>query len=385
MPGYRGRSFFAFWLLAWVSASLLQGQYQFSGTVREAGSGTPLAYVNIGLEGLSIGTVSDESGSFRLQVNVPEDVSLNGAFLLVSSLGYATERLPFSSLQEGDPLDISLRPEAIALDEVVLSALPVFSGEEIVGNPLQNTSDFAYWKDSLALGAELASRIRAPRELRKLNTFFFRVLENPADSLLLRLNIYDLPRNRLEMGDNRNKSGKSILYMLRGGTSEAAIDLEPFNIWVEDDFIASLELLEVYGSDQIALTLPAAQQVGGATYRRYASQGRWEEIGSYELGYNLQTTFYTDNARRAENRKVARQLLRTQGQIQGFIFLGRRGLPDTRIKNLNTNVETRTDARGWYQILASPGDLLRLTRPNGEHRVLKVEKTGNLTVNLSNL
>ena len=258
-----------------------------------------------------------------------------------------------------------------------------FSGEEIVGTPLENARDFAYWKDSLALGAELASRIRVPRELRKLNAFFFQVLQNPADSLLLRLNIYNLPSSGEGMGENLNKSGKSILYMLRGGIHGAAIDLEPFDIWVRDDFIASLELLDVYGSDRIALTLPAAQLVGGATYRRYASQGKWEQIGAYELGYNLQSTFYTDNAKRAENRKVVRRLRKTQGMVQGFVFMGRRGQPDTRIRNLSTNVEARTDSRGWYQLQASPGDLLRITPPNGEYLTIKVEKIGNLTVNLN--
>ena len=350
--------------------------------VREAGSGNPLAYVNIGLEGLSVGTVSDETGQFWLLV--PEEASQAGTMLRISSLGYATVRMPYEGLAAGEPLDISLEPEAIALEEVVLSALPAFSGEEIVGTPLEEARDFAYWKDSLALGAELASRIRVSRDRRKLNTFFFQVLQNPADSLLLRLNIYNPPSNGKEMGDNLNKSGKSILYMLRGGIKEVAIDLEPFDIWTEDDFVASLELLDVYGSDFIALTLPAAQLMGGATYRRYASQGKWEQIGAYELGYNLQTTFYTDNAKRAENRKVVRRLQNTQGQIQGFIFLGRRGQADTRIRNLNTNAEARTDARGWYQMLASPGDMLRITRLNGEHLIIKVEKIGNLTVNLSN-
>lgn len=381
MRGYRGRFLFPLCLLAGLSASLLQGQRHLSGTVREAGSRSPLAYVNIGLEGLSVGTVTDEQGTFRLFV--PETASQPGAMLRISSLGYATVRLPFEGMQEEDPLEIFLQPEAIALEEVVLSALPAFSGEEMVGNPLQNARDFAYWKDSLALGAELASRIRASRELRKLNTFFFNIMENPADSLLLRLNIYDLPKNGTGMGANRNRSGKGILYVLRRGTQQAAIDLEPFDIWVTGDFIASLELLDVYGSDRIALTLPAAEQVGGATYRRYASQGKWEQIGAYEVGYHLQTTFYTDNVRRAENRKVVRRLQKTQGQIQGFVFLGRAGQPDIRIKNLNTNTEVRTDTRGWYQIQASPGDLLRITRPTGEHQVVKVEKIGNITLNLS--
>lgn len=380
MPGYRDRFLFVLWLLAGLSASLLQGQGHFTGTVREAGTGTPLAYVNIGLEGLSVGTVTDQAGTFRLFV--PEVAVQAGAALRISSLGYGTVRLPFDTLREGDPLDIFLQPEAIALEEVVLSALPAFSGEEMVGNQLLNARDFAYWKDSLALGAELASRIRASRDLRKLNTFFFNILGNPADSLLLRLNLYALPKNGSGMGENLNKSGKGILFVLRKGAPEAAIDLEPFDIWVEGDFIASLELLDVYGSDRISLTLPAAQQVGGATYRRYASQGKWEQIGAYEVGYHLQTTFYTDNARRAENRKVFRRLQKTQGPVQGFVFLGRTGQADIRIRNLNTNTEVRTDARGWYQLLASPGDLLRVTRPNGEQLVVKVEKIGNLTLNL---
>ena len=113
MRGYWGRFLFPLCLLAGLSASLLQGQRHLSGTGREAGSRSPLAYVNIGLEGLSVGTVTDEQGTFRLFV--PETASQPGAMLRISSLGYATVRLPFEGMQEEDPLEIFLQPEAIAL------------------------------------------------------------------------------------------------------------------------------------------------------------------------------------------------------------------------------------------------------------------------------
>ncbi|MDG1573063.1 carboxypeptidase-like regulatory domain-containing protein [Robiginitalea sp. M366] len=353
--------------------SLLQGR------LTDAATGRPVPYVNIGVVGKALGTVTDADGQYELWVR-PGQVE-PADLLRISSLGYRPVSLPWDQLPADGRWSVALEPEAIALDEVVVSRLPQYTLEEMVGYPLQDTWDLAYWKDSLALGAELAARVPVNRGMRRLNTLFFNVRENAADSVLLRINIYR-PEAKDSPGQHLNTSGMGIRHMLPGGAREVVVDLEPYAIWVEDDFYLSLELLAVYGSPTIALALPASQEIGGDTYRRYASQGKWERIGAHTLGFYLQTTLYSDNPRKVRNRSVERFRARNQAPVSGFVFYGRQGLPEVRVENLNTRKETRTDARGRYRILAAAGDLLRFTRQGRPPLILRLEKPGTLTVNL---
>lgn len=356
-------------------------QLLLRGTVRDAGSGDAIPYVNIGVVGKALGTVSDGEGAYELWLR-PSELEA-GDLLRISCLGYEAQTYNLEGLESRT--DFSLTRSAIDLDEVVVSALPTFTLEEMVGYSLEATRDFAYWKDSLALGAELATRIRVSPGMRQVNTLFFNTMENPADSVLLRVNLYATPGKGRELGENLNKSGQSILYMLPGGKTQAVVDLKPFDLWVSDDFFLSLELLAVYGSDVISLSIPAARENRGVTLRRYASQGKWEHIGVYGVGYSLQTTYYTNDERKARNPRVARTLKRSQAPVSGFVFFGRRGLEGVLVENLNTNTQTSSNAQGRYQIMASAGDLLRYTRPGSEPLLLKVNEPGTITVNLKGM
>lgn len=368
------------WILIIVlgGATSVSAQQLVRGRITDAASGQPIPYVNIGLVGRGIGTVSDAEGNYELWVRRAEP----GDLLRISCLGYEPLIQSWENLPDSPDSSFTMRRAAIALDEVVVSVLPTHTLEEIVGYPLAATRDYAYWKDSLALGAELSSRIRVSPGTRRLNTLFFNTTSNPADSVLVRINCYAYPGSGGSPAEPLNKSGRNILYTLPGGASEAVVDLMPFDLWVEDDFYLSLELLAVYGSDEIALTMPAAAESRGATYRRYASQGQWEKIGAYGVGYALQTTYYTNDPRKARNRVVERSLKRNQAPVSGFVFFGRRALAGIRVENLNTREETTSDARGRYRLLASPGDVLRFTRPGGDFLILKIRETGTLTVNL---
>jgi len=52
------------------------------------------------------------------------------------------------------------------------------------------------------------------------------------------------------------------------------IDLDPYDIYVEDDFYVSLELVKRFNDQPIGLVLAASDGQAGS-FRRYASQGTW--------------------------------------------------------------------------------------------------------------
>ncbi|HAM97578.1 MAG TPA: hypothetical protein DCQ26_03120 [Marinilabiliales bacterium] len=83
------------------------------GTVFDKETKEPLPFVNISLEGTTIGTITGFDGQFFLETRTPAKV------LVVSYLGYLTWK---SAIQVGSfqEFEIFLEPETIALDEVVV-------------------------------------------------------------------------------------------------------------------------------------------------------------------------------------------------------------------------------------------------------------------------
>ena len=88
------------------------------GHILDKKSGEHLAYIDVYLEGTTIGTVSDATGHYFLK-NLPE-----GTFtLVVKSIGYKTEKREVN-LKKGTTLEInfSIEEDAVSLDGVVVSA-----------------------------------------------------------------------------------------------------------------------------------------------------------------------------------------------------------------------------------------------------------------------
>jgi hypothetical protein len=93
---------------------------QIRGVVKDSISGEPIPYVNIWVENESIGTTSEENGSFSLDIKEEK-------VLVFSALGYESKKL-FSKNEI-----ILLKPKVIELKEVVIEQ-PKFKKEIEVGN-----------------------------------------------------------------------------------------------------------------------------------------------------------------------------------------------------------------------------------------------------------
>jgi TonB-linked SusC/RagA family outer membrane protein len=90
----------------------------------------PVAGASVMVKGTTNGTVTDFDGKFTLD-GVP-----NGATLQISFLGYTTREVVFN----GEPLDISLSEDALALDEVVVTALGIKREKKALGYAMQEVS-----------------------------------------------------------------------------------------------------------------------------------------------------------------------------------------------------------------------------------------------------
>ena len=215
-----------FFLGCLFCCTLLEAQSVYKGVILDATNSQPIAYVNIGILARSHGTVSNEKGLFDLGLELSDYSSADT--LQFSSLGYKTVKKTITDLQlfEGARQVIRLEPEAIPLEEVVLSSKRRFFEEQTVGYPFEDARIVGYWKDNVALGGELATKINVKKGYRRLKSYSFHVLENPSDSLLLRINIYKgkdgIPKT--------NISQKTILHLLKTKNGRITIDLIPYNL-----------------------------------------------------------------------------------------------------------------------------------------------------------
>jgi len=96
-----------------------------SGTVTSSEDGIGIPGVSVSVKGTTIGTVTNIDGSYQL--NVPED----GQFLVFSFVGMKTEEVAIGSQTI---VNVSLSPETIGVDEVIVTAYGMTSREAKTGS-----------------------------------------------------------------------------------------------------------------------------------------------------------------------------------------------------------------------------------------------------------
>lgn len=116
------------------------------GHVLDAKTGEHLPFVNLIIKGTRLGTMTDVSGHFLLS-NLPAGEHT----LLASALGYRQAEARFTAVSgKSVEVNLALEPEAVELQEVVLSANPTASGfryqpnEVLLGEMLQRNSEVSF-------------------------------------------------------------------------------------------------------------------------------------------------------------------------------------------------------------------------------------------------
>ena len=98
-------------------------QKQVSGKVTSAEDGSSLPGVTVSVSGTLKGTVTDQNGAYS--ISAPEE-----GVLLFSCLGYQEQRV---AIGERTRIDVALQPEAISLDEVLVTAVGIQRTERSLG------------------------------------------------------------------------------------------------------------------------------------------------------------------------------------------------------------------------------------------------------------
>lgn len=369
--------------LLFLSKSVFS-QTIFKGVVSDADTGLSLPYVNIGFIDKGLGTVSDEYGAFTFLFDSARLSSIDT--LKVSSIGYKEYKLPFSSVLELDlkSTEVKLEPEIVSLNEVVLTSnkrRKRSKTEKMVGYSFVGQLKNGSWEGEGALGGELVTKINVNKKKRQLNAFYFYVLKNTSDSLLLRVNVYD----GTTMFPEKKLTNKNIKYTLKTKIGKVSIDLAPFDIAVEDDFSIGIELLKVYG-DKIDLVI-AGDDTPGVSYRRYVSQGEWKRYSKDALTYFVSTTLLEEKDEedvvlldeKLITHYTNEQLLQSMGRnievVSGFVFKEGESVQDVQVQNLFSKEVTTTDENGRYTLKAKIGDELKFSYASMQSELRTVLET----------
>jgi len=97
---------------------------QITGIVTSGDDGTSIPGVSVAMKGSTLGTITDIDGKFTLKVPT------NAKTLIVSFVGMATQEV---SLTGANSYRISLKSEAISVDEIVVTALGIKRSEKSMG------------------------------------------------------------------------------------------------------------------------------------------------------------------------------------------------------------------------------------------------------------
>ena len=256
---------------------ILQAQTMVFGKIIDAEFKEPLPYVNIGIPGAGIGTVSDEAGYYLLEI--PND-KINDS-LYFSMVGFASQNFKIDQLDGSNEklLNISFQPETTALKEVVVT-----SGkweQKAIGNETDSkliTTGFTTNK----LGNEIAQFVRVKKKRPTLvQGFWLSIAENTIESVILRLNIY-----LEEEGFPGENILKEPIYLeLPNEPQTIEVDLTPYDIFIEDDFFVSLEWIEDLGVEGLWFF---AGVFGKSLYARSASHAQWVKQRALSIGMGVE-------------------------------------------------------------------------------------------------
>ena len=250
------------------------------GQVIDAATKEPLPYVNIGLLNKNIGTVSDETGYFELEVNTEQN---SRDTLRVSMIGFETKSYTLNDFINQNEIEVYLTEKSTALDEVILSSKRKKYQTKILGNKTTSKALYAAFTSN-KLGNEMGFIVRARKHPMILKKFNISLVENDYGPIKFRLNIYDV----LNGLPNKTLLKDNIFIETEESSGIVSLDLTPYEIILDQDFFIAIEWIEDLGPGKLYFS---GGFFGAPLFAREVSQGTWEKIGTVSVGMNVEVRY----------------------------------------------------------------------------------------------
>jgi hypothetical protein len=234
-----------------------------------------VAYVNVGIIGKNVGTVTDQSGNFSIHLDKIYDKDS----IRFSMIGYESRSFLVRAFKDNAIKTIYLGPKSYSLNEVKITyrkARELSLGTPVISDALK--SGFA----ENNLGSELGVKIKTRGKV-KLEDINLNVSTCTYDSVTYRLNIYQV----IDEIEYKNILTQPIYISFSKDKIDKPITLAlgKYSIIVEGDILVTLELYKDLGQGKL---LFYTQYFTSYTYHKKTSEGKWTKapgaIGMYLHG-----------------------------------------------------------------------------------------------------
>lgn len=228
--------------------------------VVDARGGQGIGYVNIGILGKNLGTVSDEHGQFEL--GIPDNH--RNDTLLFSCVGYEVVRVPIALLLEMR-MPVFMTAKVMPLKPVQVEASRL--KEKYFGIYTESAMIQAGFNQNI-LGKECGV-LMSTKKAALLDQVQINFGKCTYDSVFFRLNVYQ----ETDSGTFENILREPLLFAFSKVEVEEtlAIDVRPYNIEVKGNFMISVEYMRDLGPG----TLYFKSRLNKSSYIRPTSQAAW--------------------------------------------------------------------------------------------------------------
>jgi hypothetical protein len=223
-------------LVSLASAKLNHAEAQklIEGYVLTAETNEPLPFVNIGILGSRYGTLSNDDGSFSLEI--PSDMTSKS--IIFSYIGYEPLSIPLTKFQGRSDVTVYLNENPNRLDPVIIQSKGLRNLSRKIGNSYSKSSTVI--TDSLYAGSEFALLIdvvdeETPYEVTRIQ---FLVVNNTLGSLKARPRFYKVNPKNGQPGKEFTQFNKIVESRITNGWVKVAFEK---SVIIEEDFYISLE------------------------------------------------------------------------------------------------------------------------------------------------
>ena len=256
---------YVFILLIISSNVLLHGQ-TISGVVFENNSETPVEYVNIGIVGKNVGTVSDQNGKYSLQIN-PENHNDSLKFSCIGFIPYIVKVSDFIRLSNGN---VGLERKSYDITELVVRSKKL--KQKTLGITKKGKLNaICYEHNTMASGgSELGILIKNKGKafIKEIN---INIAEFSFDTVFFRINFYK-PLANMEFENILNNPVYVSLSEREIVKNKITVDLRHLNLVIDDDFLVTYENINFERNFTLCFSACSFYK----TYGRRTSQGTWE-------------------------------------------------------------------------------------------------------------
>lgn len=255
-----------FTLLSILLITKIVAAQQWQGKVLDHTNQQALAYVNIGIVGKSIGTVSDEQGNFTL---VFDSAQYAQDTLRFSIIGYSSRSFLVSEFLANRTTEISLHQKSTMMQELVIS-----STDDVVktfGNaPKSKLVNVGFIYNNL--GHEIGTRFPKPAAPLLLETVQLNFVKCEYEKIFLRLNIYKVSAANQE--ENLLKEAVYVSLTKEAVLRKPVVDVSDQAIIIDSDFIVSVEIVKDLGEKGLYFYASIGDTDFPAVFRA-TSQSKW--------------------------------------------------------------------------------------------------------------